>query len=69
MFSIIIQFYVICQRHQIIPVNNNEAEEMFSFMFAMGILVSFFKLASDILVMYGARKVSASSVACNMAAI
>lgn len=68
--SIVIQFAAIADRNMIIkdtkdPVTIN----LFSFIFAMGILVSFFKLMSDILVIYGAKKVSASRVACNMATI
>lgn len=61
MCSIVIQFAAIGDRDMIIkdtkdPVTIN----MFSFIFAMGILVSFFKLMSDILVIYGAKKVSVS---------
>lgn len=59
LFSIIIQFAAIGDRDHIIS-DNPVTINMFSFIFSMGILVSFFKLMSDILVIYGAKKVSGS---------
>lgn len=60
LLSMSIQFVAIAERNEIMlnkedPVSTN----LFSFIFSMGILVSFFKLTSDLLVIYGAKNVSA----------
>lgn len=61
LFSMIIQFVAIAERDEIMLNKEDDAStNMFSFIFSMGILVSFFKLTSDLLVMYGAKKVSGS---------
>lgn len=59
LLSMIIQFVAIAERDKImLNKNDPSSTNLFSFIFSMGILVSFFKLTSDILVIYGAKKVS-----------
>lgn len=64
-FSMIIQFVAIAER-DVIMLNKDDpvSINMFSFIFSMGILVCFFKLTSDILVIYGAQQVSLTVCEC-----